>query len=60
MKKLFIILLLFVFGCAPAVVLRPIEKSDIFRIKKGECNAEKDGWFISDFYLKEVMQAKIE
>jgi hypothetical protein len=53
------ILLLFVMGCNN-VTLHPIEKTDIYRIKAGECNAEKDGWFISDLYLKEVMRAKVQ
>lgn len=50
------------------VVLHPIEKSDIFRIQKNarvEINrnetvyAEKDGWFLSDYYVEQVMKAKI-
>jgi hypothetical protein len=77
-------------GCssvrARAVVLHPIEKSDIFsvpataeiKIKAGTeirdpktdvvlerweedttMTVEKDGWFLSDFYLTEVSQAKV-
>ena len=43
------------------IVLHPIEKTDINKMQKGANYApEKDGWFISDLYLKEVMQAKVE
>lgn len=52
-------------GCASKqVVLYPIEKTDIFSIEQGtkigDITIEKDGWFISDFYLNEVMDAKLE
>lgn len=49
-------------GCASSksVVLHPIEKSDIFSVTKDtEFKAEKNGWFVSDFYLEEVMKAKV-
>lgn len=53
-------------GCASfkQTVIHPIEKSDIFAVDKGtkvgDLTAEKDGWFISDLYLKEVMDAKVK
>lgn len=50
-------------GCSRAIVLHPIEKSDIYAIKKGQqCGdivSEKDGWFISEYYLDKVVEAKI-
>jgi len=58
MKK-FIMILLVCAGCSQTT-LHPIQKADIYRIKTGECKAEKDGWFISDFYLEEVMKAKMK
>jgi len=66
-KLLLVLISLAVFsGCASIrpVILHPIEKSDIFRIEKGtkcgETIAEKDGWFVSDYYVEEVMRAKVE
>lgn len=57
-----IVLLLLIVGCARIVMLYPIEKTDIFRINKdtkvGNVTAEKDGWFLSDLYLKEVVHAR--
>ena len=48
-------------GCARAIILHPIEKSDIVSMPKGIAYApEKDGWFLSDFVLKEVENAKVE
>ena len=49
-------------GCSGLrpVILHPIEKADIFRVETGkQFTSEKDGWFISDFYLEEVMKARI-
>jgi hypothetical protein len=50
-------------GCA-TTTLHPIEKSDIFFIEKGteigEVVTEKDGYFLSELYLKEVAQTKVE
>ena len=55
-----VLLLLALVGCARTVVLYPIEKSDIYRMKKGQTytNTEKDGFFVSDLYLEEVMNVK--
>lgn len=51
-------------GCAKNIVLHPITNNDIFTIKKGtniEGNkTKKDGYFISNFYLKEVAKARID
>lgn len=50
-------------GCAAGrkVVLHPIEKADIQPMNKGEAyTPEKDGYFLSSFYLKEVVDAKVE
>jgi len=47
-------------GCAK-VVLHPIQAIDIIRIKQGQTiEAPKDGYFLSDEYVKEVMEAKVE
>ena len=51
------------------IILHPIEKSDIFRIEKGaevlnpdgtKLTTEKDGYFLSEFYLEEVVKARAE
>lgn len=58
-------------GCHNQVVLHPIEKSDIFSVpagavivldpnSPGALTVEKDGWFLSDTYVREVMDAKIK
>lgn len=66
---LLILAFLFLSGCSPPkVVLHPIEPADIFSIPKGAeveweddlMIVEKDGWFVSDYYMKEVMKAKVE
>lgn len=61
-KILPIIILLFLAGCnCPTTILHPIEAVDIIRIKQGEnFEAPKDGYFISDRYLKDVMDCKVE
>lgn len=55
-------------GCA-RLVLHPIEKTDIFSIEKGSVvispsgknqTVEKMGWFLSDYYVKNVAEAKVE
>ena len=52
--------LLLVSGCA-RVVLHPIDKTDIMQVKKGMTyEAPKDGYFLSELYIKKVMQAKVE
>jgi len=49
-------------GCAgPRVILHPIEKSDIVQMNKGiPYTPEKDGYFLSKYYLDEVVKAKVE
>lgn len=51
------------------IVLHPIEKTDIFRIEKGaeiskpdgiKITTEKDGYFLSEYYLEEVMKVRAE
>jgi len=46
-------------GCAKVVRLYPITDKDIAYIKKGE-QAKFDGIEMSEFYLNEVLQAKLE
>lgn len=48
-------------GCARQLVLHPIEKSDIQPMEKGKCYApEKNGFFLSDEYMKEVIETKVK
>lgn len=50
-------------GCAlkKQVVLHPIEQADIMLVKQGQqLTAPKDGAFLSDFYISEVMKVKVE
>jgi len=49
-------------GCAPKkIVLHPIQGTDIVRVEKeSDFKAPTKGYFISDFYLAEVMKAKVE
>lgn len=65
------VLLTISLGCQKQVVLHPIEKSDIFFVPKDavivlDPNStdalivEKDGWFLSEVYVQEVMEVKIE
>jgi len=43
------------------VVLHPIAKQDIVIMKKGiSYTPDRDGYFLSDLYLKEVIQAKVD
>ena len=60
-------------GCSTiqkkTVILHPIEKTDIFAVDKGSkiysndgstfISVEKDGYFLSDYYVEEVTKAKI-
>ena len=68
---LIIALVMLTAGCATVrpIILHPIEKSDIFRIEKGaevlnsdgtKVTTEKDGYFLSEFYLEEVIKARAE
>ena len=46
-------------GCR-VIVIHPINKKDIVRVEAGEeFVPEVDGYFFSDFYVKEVMDAKV-
>jgi hypothetical protein len=41
-------------GCA-SVILRPIAKTDLVPMAAGQAyTPEKDGWFLSDAYVKEI------
>jgi len=60
-RTLPIILLFIMGGCQAPIVLHPIRGSDIVRVRQGEnIKAPTDGYFISDFYLKAVMDAKVD
>ena len=73
MTLLLLLCLTSLIGCSflnKQVVLHPIERCDIFDIKKGTkiisidgkdtIVVEKDGKFLSDLYLAEVVKIKIE
>lgn len=53
-------------GCARSrnFVIHPISEQDIFEIKKGTniagTTTEFDGWYVSDFYLEKIAEAKVE
>jgi len=66
-----IVLLMLNLSCQKQVVIHPIEKSDILFIPKNAIvhpdpnstvviTIEKDGWFLSEVYVQEVMEAKID
>ncbi len=68
-RTLLIVLLFMLAGCSPpAVKLHPITPLDIFSIPKGtkiilpndpNFATLKEGYFLSNFYLKEIMEAKV-
>ncbi|PJH74625.1 MAG: hypothetical protein CO064_11060 [Anaerolineae bacterium CG_4_9_14_0_8_um_filter_58_9] len=59
-RCLIIGILLFFSGCA-RTILHPIEGSDIVRVKQGQSfEAPKDGYFLSNEYIKLVMEATVE
>lgn len=48
-------------GCANRVVLHPILAQDIIVVKEGDSfTADRDGYFLSKRYMKEVIDAKVE
>ena len=48
-------------GCANKVILHPIDKQDIFVMPKDKAyTPDRDGFFVSKFFMKEVMEAKID
>ena len=48
-------------GCARAIILHPIDKEDIMEMKQGEpYTSDRDGYFLSDYYLEEIVKAKVE
>ena len=51
-------------GCATKpIVLHPITGADIFEVPEGtmvgEIRTVKPGWFVSDFYITEIMKANV-
>ena len=59
-KILPVLLLILLASCSTKTILHPIENTDIVFLQKGQSfEAPKNGYFISDFYLKEVMSSKI-
>ena len=70
MKTWLLILTMMACGCGQQVVLHPIEMIDIISVPAGSVlhvpertdpiKIEKSGWYLSDVYVTEVMQAKVE
>jgi hypothetical protein len=55
-----VLLLVLLTSCKNPVIIHPIEQKDIFRLKAGEDFVpEVDGYFFSDYYVKEVIDAKV-
>jgi hypothetical protein len=54
------LLLTSLIGCK-SIIIRPIDKADIAVVTKGVAyTSDRDGYFLSDSYMKEVIQAKID
>jgi hypothetical protein len=48
-------------GCGSRIVLHPIDQQDIMRVKTGDpFESDRDGWFLSDMYMTDVLEAKVE
>lgn len=71
--KILLIIFILILNCgcilSKKIVLYPIAKTDIFRIEENEkierskneiIYVKKSGWFISDFYLNEIVKAKVK
>jgi len=58
---LLILLSIILGGCAsPTVLIHPISPAEIFRMEAGKpYTSEKSGWFLSDFYVKEIIGASV-
>jgi len=69
-KKMCLVLLLLLIGLigfssgCTTVVLHPISGEDIFFIPKGskvgDRVVKKDGYYLSEFYLKEIAKARVD
>ncbi len=43
------------------VIIHPIDKEDFYRISTGTSfTTDRDGYFVSDFSMKEILDAKID
>lgn len=48
-------------GCGRSVNLYPLAQDHIVRLDKGQTfTAPRDGYFLSDDYLKKVLKAKVQ
>lgn len=48
-------------GCGSKVTIHPITDKDIYRVEGGsKIAATFDGWFLSDFYMEEIVKAKVD
>jgi hypothetical protein len=50
-------------GCS-SIIIHPIKNTDIFPIDKGvaigNVTTASNGYFVSDYYVKEVMRARVD
>jgi len=54
---------MFAIGCANlrSVVLHPIDQADFSRVEAGKpYTSDRDGYFLSDYYLEEVARARVD
>jgi len=60
LKMVILVPLLVLLMSCDSIVIHPIDQKDIFRIKAGQSfTPEVDGYFFSDYYVKEVIDAKV-
>jgi len=60
-----LVVLISLTGCANSrITIHPITEQDIFDIKAGTVvngqTIRKDGWFLSSYYVEEIMRVKID
>jgi exopolysaccharide biosynthesis protein len=62
LAKLLVVLIILttLSGCA-SVIVHPIEKIDFVIMSKGATyTAEKDGYFLSDYYFQNILKARVK
>jgi len=60
MMGILLLLPMLLMSCTHRIVLHPISQQDIVEVDKGEVfTAPKDGYFLSDLYLKRVAKAQV-
>lgn len=65
LKKIVLLLLILQLasftGCGSRIILHPIDQQDIIRVKNGEpFESDRDGWFLSDMYMTDVLEVSVE